>query len=95
MNDDTLVGETRDITGKVKEVAGDVTGDSTLEGEGLADQIVGKMQKIAGATRETFVAEGQPLADAVIRFARTRPFAAAAIAGVVLLAVLNTFRGKR
>jgi len=95
MNDDTLVGETRDMTGKVKEVAGDVTGDARLKGEGLADQIVGKVQKIAGSTRETLVAEGQPLTDAVIRFARARPFAAAAIAGVVLLAVLNTLRGKR
>lgn len=37
MNEAMLAGEGRDIVGKVKETAGDVSGDRSLQGEGLAD----------------------------------------------------------
>lgn len=94
MNSDTLTGEGRDLGGKIKETAGDVTGNSSLQGEGLADQLGGKAQKVYGAAREALNGTG-PIVDQAKGFAKARPFAAAALAGVVGLALLNTIRGKR
>ena len=52
INSDTLSGEGKDLGGKVKETAGDVTGDSSLQGEGLVDQVTGKFQKAFGNARD-------------------------------------------
>ena len=76
MNEDKLTGEGRDIAGKVKETAGDMTGNTSLQGDGIGDQLAGKAQKVLGAARE-------------------RPWAAAALAGVLGIALINTLRGKR
>lgn len=95
MNQDTLEGEGRDIVGKLKETAGDVTGDRSLQGEGLIDQLSGKTQKVIGAARDALATDGAPLLDKARQFARERPFASAALVGVVGLAILNTLRGKR
>ena len=95
MNEDMLAGEGRDIVGKVKETAGDVTGKPSLQGEGLVDQLSGKAQKVLGAAKDAIAGDGEPLLDKARRFTRERPFASAALAGVVGLALLNTLRGKR
>ena len=95
MNQDKLSGEGRDIAGKVKETVGDVTGDSRLQGEGLADQLSGKGQKVAGVVSDAFAVDGVPLLDRVRQFARERPLASAALVGVLGLAVINTLRGRR
>ncbi len=95
MNEDKLVGEGRDIAGKVKETVGDVTSSPSLQGEGLADQLAGKVQKGVGVLRDALGAESEPLAGRVRRFVRERPFASAALAGVLGIALLNTLRGKR
>jgi uncharacterized protein YjbJ (UPF0337 family) len=95
MNEDKLAGEGRDIAGKVKETVGDVTGNASLQGEGLGDQLAGKAQKIVGAARDALSADGEPLADKARRFARERPWAIAALAGVLGIALINTLRGKR
>ena len=95
MNQDTLEGEGRDVVGKLKEAAGNVTGDQSLQGEGLIDQLNGKTQKVIGAAREALATDGPPLLDKAKQFARERPFASAALVGVVGLAILNTLRGKR
>lgn len=95
MNEDMLAGEGRDLVGKVKETAGDVTGDRSLQGEGLVDQLSGKVQKVVGAAKDAIATDDEPLLDKVRRFARERPFASAPLAGVIGLALLNTLRGKR
>lgn len=95
MNEDMLVGESRDIVGKVKETAGDVTGNHSLQGEGLIEQLSGKAQKVVGAAKDAIAADGEPLLDKARRFTRERPFASVALAGVIGLALLNTLRGKR
>lgn len=95
MNQDTIEGEGRDIVGKLKQTAGDVIGDRSLQGEGLIDQLSGKTQKIFGSAREALATEGAPLLDKARQFARERPLASAALMGVVGLAILNTLRGKR
>ena len=46
-------GTAHEAKGKVKEVAGKVTGDSKLEGEGKADQVSGKIQNTIGGIKDT------------------------------------------
>ena len=95
MKEDNLAGEGRDIVGKVKEMAGDVTGDRSLQREGLSDQLSGKVEKVVVAAKNAIAADGEPLLDKAQRFTRKRPLASAALAGVIGLALLNTLRGKR
>jgi ElaB/YqjD/DUF883 family membrane-anchored ribosome-binding protein len=54
-----------------------------------------KAQAAYGSARDTFNEKAGPLADKARGFAKERPFATAALAGVVGLALLNTLRGKR
>jgi uncharacterized protein YjbJ (UPF0337 family) len=79
MNSDTITGQGRNVAGQVKEVLGNATGDEQLRGDGITDQFSGTLQNAYGKVRD---------------FARERPFATAAVAGVVGLALLNTLRGK-
>lgn len=95
MNDDTIGGEGRDLGGKVKETAGNLTGDTSLQSEGLGDQVAGKLQKAVGNVRDVVGDGAAPLADKVRGFAKQRPWAAAALAGVIGVALLNTLRGKK
>ena len=50
---DKIEGAVHEAKGKVKEVAGKVTGDSKLEGEGKADQVAGKVQNTIGGIKDT------------------------------------------
>jgi len=50
---DRVGGSLEQAKGKVKEVAGKVTGDSKLEGEGKADQVKGKIQNAIGGIKDT------------------------------------------
>ena len=93
MNSTTIDGQGQELGGIVKEVAGKLTGDQTLQNQGVADQITGSAKQFAGAAREAIANPG-PLADKAKAFAREKPFATAALAGVVGLALFNTLRGK-
>ena len=53
MDKDRIEGSAEQAKGKVKEVAGKVTGDSKLEGEGKADQVTGKVQNTVGGIKDT------------------------------------------
>jgi uncharacterized protein YjbJ (UPF0337 family) len=53
MDKDRIKGSAEQAKGKVKEVAGKVTGDSKLEGEGKADQVAGKVQNTVGGLKDT------------------------------------------
>jgi len=54
-----------------------------------------KAQQAYGSARDAISEKAGPLADKARGFAKERPFATAALAGVVGLAILNTLRGKR
>ncbi len=41
---DTMAGEVEETKGRIKEAAGDLTGDKDLENEGKADKIGGKIK---------------------------------------------------
>jgi uncharacterized protein YjbJ (UPF0337 family) len=94
MNQDQIEGTAGDLTGKLKEGLGKATGDTETQNAGVVDQISGKVQKTFGDTKETVAKNAAPLADKARKFTNERPFAAAALAGVVGLAILNTLRGK-
>jgi uncharacterized protein YjbJ (UPF0337 family) len=53
MDKDRIEGSVEQAKGKVKEVAGKVTGDSKLENEGKADQVAGKVQNTIGGIKDT------------------------------------------
>ncbi len=52
MDEDRIKGSAEQAKGKVKEVAGKLTGDSKLEGEGKADQVAGKIQNTVGGIKD-------------------------------------------
>ena len=52
MNKDRIEGSMKQAKGKVKEVAGEVTGDAKLQGEGKADQVEGKVQNAVGGAKD-------------------------------------------
>lgn len=94
MNNDTLSGSATDFGGKIKETVGGAIGDKSLQSDGAIDQISGTVQKTIGDARDVVEGGVRPLIDYVRQFSRERPLAAAALAGVVGIAVLNTLRGK-
>jgi uncharacterized protein YjbJ (UPF0337 family) len=57
MDKDRIEGSAEQAKGKVKEVAGKVTGDAKLEGEGKADQVKGKIQNAVGGVKDTLRGE--------------------------------------
>ncbi|MBJ6121402.1 CsbD family protein [Sphingomonas mollis] len=93
MNTTTLKGEGQDFGGNVKETLGKATGDKSLQNEGIADQLAGNAKQLAGAAKDVFANPG-PTIEKAKGFAQARPYATAALFGVVGLALLNTLRGK-
>ena len=60
---DRVEGSLEQAKGKVKEVAGKVTGDSKTEAEGQADQVKGKVKNTIGGIKDTL--KGESPSDAV------------------------------
>ena len=94
MNSDTLTGTANDLGGKLKETGGGAVGDKSLQSEGVADQLGGTVQKTIGQAKDVVEGNVRPLIDYVQQFSRERPFTAAAVAGVLGIALINTLRGK-
>jgi uncharacterized protein YjbJ (UPF0337 family) len=57
MDKDRIEGALEQAKGKVKEVAGKVTGDSKTEAEGKADQLKGKVQNTIGGIKDAIRGE--------------------------------------
>ncbi len=93
MNTTTIKGETQDLGGNAKEAIGKATGDQSLQRDGIVDQLAGNARQIAGAAKDA-LADPAPVVAKAKGFAQARPYATAALVGVVGLAVLNTLRGK-
>lgn len=53
MNKDRIQGSAEQAKGKVKEIAGKVTGDTKLENEGKAEKVAGKIQNTVGGIKDT------------------------------------------
>ncbi|WP_085808962.1 CsbD family protein [Sphingomonas sp. TZW2008] len=88
---DAVIGDLNNVTGKVKETAGAATGDRSLQASGIVDQVKGAFQKATAPG-----VDGQPqVVGKAKAFAKERPWATAALVGVLGLATLGTLRGQR
>jgi len=52
MDKDRIQGSVEQAKGKMKEVAGKVTGDAKLESEGKTEQVAGKLQNAVGSLKD-------------------------------------------
>jgi uncharacterized protein YjbJ (UPF0337 family) len=52
MNKDTVQGGAEKLGGKVKEAAGNVTGDEQLKAEGQTDQVKGGLRQAVGHVKD-------------------------------------------
>jgi uncharacterized protein YjbJ (UPF0337 family) len=52
MNKDRIKGAAKQVVGKAKKTAGDLTGDVRLQTEGAAEKVFGKAQSLAGKARD-------------------------------------------
>ena len=52
MNSDELKGKWKEMTGKAKEMWGDLTDDDLKEAEGNREQLAGKIQQRYGKSKE-------------------------------------------
>jgi uncharacterized protein YjbJ (UPF0337 family) len=50
---DRVEGAAKNMGGKAKEAAGDLTGDEKLKAEGKADQLEGKTQNAVGGMKDS------------------------------------------
>jgi uncharacterized protein YjbJ (UPF0337 family) len=50
---DRVKGSLEQAKGKIKEVAGKITGDAKLESDGKTDQVAGKIQNGVGGIKDT------------------------------------------
>ncbi len=50
---DRIDGAAKNLGGKAKEAAGNVTGDEKLKAEGKADQVAGKVQNAVGGMKDS------------------------------------------
>ena len=53
MDKDRIKGSANQAKGKMKEVAGKVTGDTKTESEGKADKVKGKVQNTIGGLKDS------------------------------------------
>jgi len=52
-DNDRIDGAAKNMGGKIKEAAGNVTGDEKLKAEGRADQVEGKVQNAVGGAKDS------------------------------------------
>ncbi|MDY6925217.1 MAG: CsbD family protein [Pseudomonadota bacterium] len=50
---DRIEGAAKNMGGKAKEAAGNITGDEKLKAEGKADQVEGKVQNAVGGVKDS------------------------------------------
>lgn len=87
MNEDRIEGTARNLSGKVQEAAGKLTGDAKTRVEGDIKQATGRAQDLYGQARDAAADavgvledSAETIEDAVRDFVETRPYTTAAIA---------------
>ena len=76
MDENTIKGAVTEGTGKLKDAAGGLTGDTSLQGEGKLDQLTGGAQREFGDT----IDEAQDQLEGVVAVIRDRPLVSIGIA---------------
>lgn len=101
MNEQRIEGIGEEMKGGLKQAVGDVTGDESLRTEGAVDRIAGTARQAVGAAQEavapaidTVREAAAPAVEKARDLTRRKPWAVAALLGVVGLAVAGTLRGR-
>jgi len=76
MDENTVDGAVTEGMGKLKDAAGGLTGDTSLQGEGKFDQLSGKAQRQFGDT----IDDAQDQLETAVSAIRDRPLVAIGIA---------------
>ena len=79
MDENTAEGTVTEGVGRLKDAAGGLTGDTSLQGEGKFDQLSGKAQRQFGDTLD----DAQDQLEGVTSMIRDAPFVAVGIAAGV------------
>lgn len=94
MNENIVEGATKELGGNIKQAAGSLTEDRSLEAEGAGDRVEGRTQKSFGHLQAAAKDAVAPAAN----FVREKPVTAigiAAAAGAGLLALFGLGRRKK
>ena len=83
MSDNTIKGAATEGMGKVKDAAGGLTGDTSLQGEGKLDQLTGSAQRQFGDTVDDGLDMAQDRMEAATELVRDNPLAALGIAALL------------
>ena len=79
MDENTAEGAVTEGVGKLKDAAGGLTGDTSLQGEGKVDQLTGKVQREFGDTLD----DAQDQLEGIVSTIRDRPLIAVGVAAGV------------
>ena len=92
MDEDRIAGAAANIGGKIKDAVGGLTGDTSLQAQGKADQVSGRVQNTYGSAKDA-VSEGAfNLADQIEDFVHDQPIVAllsAATIGFLFARLIN------
>lgn len=79
MNSDRIEGTARDVTGRVQEGFGKLTGDEQHQAEGLAKQVAGRAQDVYGEAKDY----AQHAGERVVRVVEQQPVTSLLIVGAI------------
>ena len=83
MSENTIQGGATEGIGKVKDAAGGLTGDTSLQGEGKIDQLTGAAQRQFGDSVDDTLDGAQDRLETAIEVVRDNPLAALGIATLI------------
>jgi uncharacterized protein YjbJ (UPF0337 family) len=72
MSEDRIIGNVKNVAGKIQDAVGNLTDDTHMQAEGKARQLAGRTQEKCGEA-----------VDNVVEFANNRPFSTLAIATAI------------
>jgi len=90
MNEQRIDGAAQELKGGAKQAVAELTGDESLRAEGAVDRISGTASQAIGAARDA----AAPVIDKARSLTRRKPWAVAALLGVVGMAVIGSLRGR-
>lgn len=64
MDSDRVVGTAKKVGGKIEEMAGDVTGDTKTQADGMVDQVKGSVQSAYGQAKDAYGQAKDSMKDA-------------------------------
>ena len=92
MDEDRIKGAADNIGGRLKDAAGGMLGDASMQAEGKADQVSGRVQNAYGSAKDAVGEGAATFADQVEDFVHDQPVVAmltAATIGFLFARLIN------